>query len=174
MKTLQSPTEDCKNYAIHFLKSRILNTRNSGSPLKLQRYKAEESKSDRGKKCQIGRERPHFFGLQPPKKFVGSLPPTSEGPDEPHVASYIDAPKDNARHSKADLSHGKVVTEIPQKKNSREARNVSLRDSTTFLAIGNSRGNSRLNPDPSGINRRQNRSPQFREPPPTFPSLPPV
>jgi hypothetical protein len=25
---------------------------------------------------QIGRERPHFFGFQPPKKFVGSLPPT--------------------------------------------------------------------------------------------------
>jgi hypothetical protein len=27
------------------------------------------------KKHQSGRERPHFFGLQPPKKFVGSLPP---------------------------------------------------------------------------------------------------
>jgi hypothetical protein len=27
------------------------------------------------KKGQIGRERPHFFGFQPPKKFVGSLPP---------------------------------------------------------------------------------------------------
>jgi hypothetical protein len=26
-------------------------------------------------KHQIGRERPHFFGFQPPKKFVGSLPP---------------------------------------------------------------------------------------------------
>jgi hypothetical protein len=24
---------------------------------------------------QIGRERPHFFGFQPPKKIVGSLPP---------------------------------------------------------------------------------------------------
>src|SRR6266478_5081754 len=28
------------------------------------------------KKGQIGRERPHFFGFQPPKKFLGSLPPT--------------------------------------------------------------------------------------------------
>jgi len=27
------------------------------------------------KKHQNGRERPHFFGFQPPKKFVGSLPP---------------------------------------------------------------------------------------------------
>jgi hypothetical protein len=27
------------------------------------------------KKHQIGRERPHFFGFQPPKKCVGSLPP---------------------------------------------------------------------------------------------------
>src|ERR1700719_1986411 len=30
------------------------------------------------KKHQIGRERPHFFGFQPPKKFVGSLPPSQE------------------------------------------------------------------------------------------------
>jgi len=26
-----------------------------------------------------GRERPHFFGFQPPKKFVGSLPPSGTG-----------------------------------------------------------------------------------------------
>jgi hypothetical protein len=34
----------------------------------------------KGKKCPaeknpIGRERPHFLGFQPPKKFLGSLPP---------------------------------------------------------------------------------------------------
>ena len=34
------------------------------------------SKSHHGKKHQIGRERPHFFGFQPPKKFMGSLPPS--------------------------------------------------------------------------------------------------
>jgi len=28
------------------------------------------------KKHQNGRERPHFFGFQPPKKFLGSLPPS--------------------------------------------------------------------------------------------------
>ena len=27
-------------------------------------------------KHQIGRERPHFFGFQPPKNLVGSLPPS--------------------------------------------------------------------------------------------------
>jgi hypothetical protein len=27
-------------------------------------------------KHKIGRERPHFFGFQPPKKIVGSLPPS--------------------------------------------------------------------------------------------------
>jgi predicted transcriptional regulator len=35
-------------------------------------------KNARRKKIQIGRERPHFFGFQPPKKFVGSLPPSQE------------------------------------------------------------------------------------------------
>jgi hypothetical protein len=29
-------------------------------------------------KNQNGRERPHSFGFQPPKKFVGSLPPSKE------------------------------------------------------------------------------------------------
>ena len=49
---------------------------------------AAKSLSDRGTetlrrgktlwtKHQIGRERPHFFGFQPPKKFVGSLPPST-------------------------------------------------------------------------------------------------
>jgi hypothetical protein len=28
------------------------------------------------KKRQIRRERPHFFGFQPPKNTVGSLPPS--------------------------------------------------------------------------------------------------
>jgi hypothetical protein len=32
-------------------------------------------RKSRRKKVQIGRKRPHFLGLQPPKKFLGSLPP---------------------------------------------------------------------------------------------------
>jgi hypothetical protein len=46
------------------------------SPWKPEQYETEEKESHRGKKSQIGRERPHFFGFQPPKKFVGSLPPS--------------------------------------------------------------------------------------------------
>ena len=34
-----------------------------------------ESQKQRPENHQNGRERPHFFGFQPPKKFVGSLPP---------------------------------------------------------------------------------------------------
>ena len=35
-----------------------------------------ESKSHRGKSTKTGGSDPHFFGFQPPKKFVGSLPPS--------------------------------------------------------------------------------------------------
>jgi hypothetical protein len=38
---------------------------------------APTAKSARWKTTQIGRERPHFFGFHPPKKFLGSLPPVS-------------------------------------------------------------------------------------------------
>jgi len=37
----------------------------------------------RRKKIQIGRERPHFLGFQPPKKFLGSLPPWAPYPVPP-------------------------------------------------------------------------------------------
>ena len=45
------------------------------SLVRTRKRKRAGRKSPR-KKHQIGRERPHFFGFQPPKKFVGSLPPT--------------------------------------------------------------------------------------------------
>lgn len=35
------------------------------------------SKSHRGKKTETGVSDPTFFGLQPPKKFLGSLPPST-------------------------------------------------------------------------------------------------
>src|SRR5437868_4215725 len=50
------------------------------------RGKEKESarrKNARRKKFQIGRERPHFSGFQPPKKFLGSLPPWAPGPVPP-------------------------------------------------------------------------------------------
>ena len=34
-----------------------------------------ETQKQRRENYKNGRERPHFFGFQPPKKFVGSLPP---------------------------------------------------------------------------------------------------
>ena len=37
-----------------------------------------------------GRE-PHFFGFQPPKKFVGSLPPSSTRRDSCTVASQAES-----------------------------------------------------------------------------------
>ena len=40
-------------------------------------------KNARRKKIQIGRERPHFLGFQPPKKFLGSLPPWAPFPVPP-------------------------------------------------------------------------------------------
>jgi len=48
-------------------------------------------KNARRKKLQNGRERPHFFGLQPPKKFLGSLPPVllqSATDGEPQSSSH--------------------------------------------------------------------------------------
>jgi len=39
----------------------------------IQKARKEESP---WKKHKIGRERPHFFGFEPPKKFLGSLPPS--------------------------------------------------------------------------------------------------
>lgn len=41
----------------------------------------------RRKKIQIGRERPHFLGFQPPKKFLGSLPPWAPFPVPPIVSA---------------------------------------------------------------------------------------
>ena len=41
-----------------------------------------------------GRERPHFFGFQPPKKCVGSLPPSSTRRDTCTVASTGESPEE--------------------------------------------------------------------------------
>src|ERR1700722_7316948 len=49
------------------------------------------------KKCQIGLEQPHFFGFQPPKKFVGSLPP---------LVRTEDAEENHARAERGGLSFG--------------------------------------------------------------------
>ena len=45
--------------------------------------KSARRKNARRKKFQSGRERPHFSGFQPPKKFLGSLPPWAPLPVPP-------------------------------------------------------------------------------------------
>jgi hypothetical protein len=52
-----------------------------------------EPRKQRPENYQNGRERPHFFGFQPPKKCVGSLPPSSTGRDSCTVASTGDSTK---------------------------------------------------------------------------------
>jgi hypothetical protein len=58
-----------------------------GTPLKEHVMLGATPKKQRPENYQNGRERPHFFGFQPPKKCVGSLPPSSTGRDSCIVAS---------------------------------------------------------------------------------------
>ena len=51
--------------------------------LRIREKTSAERKNARRKKIQIGRERPHFLGFQPPKKFLGSLPPWAPCPVPP-------------------------------------------------------------------------------------------
>jgi hypothetical protein len=57
------------------------------TPRKVNLMPEAKPKKQRPENYQNGRERPHFFGFQPPKKFVGSLPPSSTRHDSCTVAS---------------------------------------------------------------------------------------
>ena len=46
-----------------------------------------ESEKQGPENYRNGRERPHFFGFQPPKKCVGSLPPDRTGAGDSMNAS---------------------------------------------------------------------------------------
>ena len=61
----------------------------------LQNLKSEKQQAENYKN---GRERPHFSGFQPPKKFLGSLPPsgTSAG-----AGSFSPAEKSGIRKHKS-------------------------------------------------------------------------
>src|SRR5271156_6236692 len=52
-----------------------------------EEHTEQEFQKQRPENYQNGRERPHFFGFQPPKKFRGSLPPSPTGRDSCTVAS---------------------------------------------------------------------------------------
>src|SRR5260370_1696870 len=64
------PSEEGKNYVLHFSKWRLLHPQQIRSPWKPEKYETGESESHRGKNVKSGGRRPHFFGFQPPKKFV--------------------------------------------------------------------------------------------------------
>ena len=67
--------EEGKDYALQGYLLAVLQRVAPAMPfVRSRKRKVTAPKSPR-KKHQIGRERPHFFGFQPPKKFVGSLPP---------------------------------------------------------------------------------------------------
>jgi hypothetical protein len=57
------------------------------TPLNENAMQESEPQKRRPANYQNGRERPHFFGFQPPKKFVGSLPPSPTRRDSCSVAS---------------------------------------------------------------------------------------
>ena len=62
-------------------------TRRRCTSLKENAMPESKPQKQRPVNYQNGRERPHFFGFQPPKKFVGSLPPSSTGHDGCTVVS---------------------------------------------------------------------------------------
>ena len=66
----------------------------------------QQRKNARRKKTQIGRERPHFFGFQPPKKFLGSLPPWALFPVPPiFSAGHTELRRSNRRRRKHHVHH---------------------------------------------------------------------
>ena len=62
-------------------------TLSAPTPLKQNAMLGAKPQKQRPENYQNGRERPHFFGSQPPKKFVGSLPPSATRRDSCTVAS---------------------------------------------------------------------------------------
>ena len=64
-----------KNIFCHFVFSAFFTFRRDSSSTPVRRSGTEGQQKAQEEKNKNGRERPHFFGFQPPKKFVGSLPP---------------------------------------------------------------------------------------------------
>jgi hypothetical protein len=68
--------EGGKNFILHHFLLEALHPHhrpNRGNQIQLV---DRDARKHRKMKDQNGRERPHFFGFQPPKKFLGSLPPS--------------------------------------------------------------------------------------------------
>ena len=70
--------EDGKNFIPHFILLKFLHPPHWPSRRKHIPLANRGAKNARKINHQNGRERPHFFGFNPPKKFLRSLPPVSE------------------------------------------------------------------------------------------------
>jgi hypothetical protein len=69
--------EEGRNDALHFFPRHLLHLVAERSPCPTEGRKRCEEKRCYGQNAKSGGGEPHFFGLQPPKKFVGSLPPSA-------------------------------------------------------------------------------------------------
>jgi hypothetical protein len=68
-------TEEGKNYTLQHRLLSVLQPVAPAITLDRRRKQPRTARKSPRKKHKIGRERPRFFGFQPPKKFEGSLPP---------------------------------------------------------------------------------------------------
>src|SRR5271170_6825745 len=74
-RNLRKKGAEGKDYTLHLRLHRFLHPVAPAISLRRVGCRTQRKQESPWKKHQNGRERPHFFGFQPPKKFVGSLPP---------------------------------------------------------------------------------------------------
>src|SRR5271170_3934754 len=74
-RNLREKGAEGKDYTLHLRLHQFLHPVAQAIPLRRVGCRTQRKQEAPWKKHQNGRERPHFFGFQPPKKFVGSLPP---------------------------------------------------------------------------------------------------
>src|SRR3984957_6785762 len=74
-RVLRRKGAEGKDYTLHLRLHLFLHSVARAIAWASRRYQAQCKEQSPWEKHQNGRERPPFFGFQPPKKFVGSLPP---------------------------------------------------------------------------------------------------
>ena len=74
-RNLRGKSEECKDYTLQVRLPQVLQPVARAISLRGVGCITQCKQKSPWKKHQNRRERPHFFGFQPPKKFVGSLPP---------------------------------------------------------------------------------------------------
>ena len=72
------PSEEGKNYALHFLKLTLLHQEQIRSPWKPAKSETGESESHRGKNVKSGGSDPTFSAFSRPKSHAPSQPPPRE------------------------------------------------------------------------------------------------